>query len=134
MSRTRFQRTLSVVALAITGCAKTETREADTAATQQYDFRAVGQEPGWHLELYTGKEMRLTYAYGERTAVTPMPAPTTDAASGSQTFHAVTGANDLLVVIERKPCLDAMSGNPFPATVTVTINGETLRGCGGARE
>jgi uncharacterized membrane protein len=37
---------------------------------------------------------------------------------------------DLVAVIERAPCVDAMSGEPFEAAATVVFDGETFRGCG----
>jgi hypothetical protein len=100
---------------------------------RDHDFRAIGQEPGWQLQIHKGKDVQFTYAYGEHRAVTPAPTPTTDPSS-VQTYHAITEANDLRIVIEPKPCADSMSGQPFPATVTVTLNGETYRGCGGPTE
>ena len=94
------------------------------------DFRALGQEPGWQLEIRKGAEMRLTYDYGAGTAVTPAAKVQIDPTSGTRTYHAVTEANDLRVVIVPVPCADSMSGRPFSATVSVTLNGRTLRGCG----
>ena len=94
------------------------------------DFRGVGQEPGWQLELRKGSEMRFTYDYGKGTAITPAPAAQVDAASGTRTYHAQSGGNDLEVVIVPVRCTDAMSGRPFAATVSVTLNGRAYRGCG----
>ncbi len=94
------------------------------------DFHAVGQEPGWQLDIRKGAEMRLTYDYGRGMAVLPVPAPEVDAAAGTRIFHASTGANDLRVVIVPVRCNDSMSGKAFAATVTVTLNGRTFRGCG----
>ena len=94
------------------------------------DFRGVGQEPGWQLELRKGSEIRFTYDYGKGTAVTPAPRPSVDPGNGTQTYHAVSEANDLKVVIVPVSCADSMSGRPFPATVTVTLNGRAYRGCG----
>lgn len=94
------------------------------------DFRAVGQEPGWQLEIRNGSEMRLTYDYGKGTAVTPAPRTQLDAQTGTRTLHAQTEANDLRVEIVPVACSDAMSGRAFTATVTVTLNGRTFRGCG----
>jgi putative lipoprotein len=53
-----------------------------------------------------------------------------DPGNGTQTYHAVSEANDLKVVIVPVSCADSMSGRPFPATVTVTLNGKAYRGCG----
>ncbi|MGH8249775.1 MAG: META domain-containing protein [Steroidobacteraceae bacterium] len=94
------------------------------------DFRAVGQEPGWQLEIHKGTEMRFTYDYGKGAASTPAPAPQVDSSNGTQTYRAVREANELQVVIVPVACTDAMSGRPFKTTVSVTLNGRTFRGCG----
>jgi putative lipoprotein len=98
------------------------------ASGRGIDFRAVGQEPGWYLEIDNEHVMHLVYDYAERTATTPVPAPVVS--SEGVSYTAVTDAHRLAVVIEPRPCSDAMSGQPFPSTVTVTIDGRTLRGCG----
>ena len=92
------------------------------------DFRAVGQEPGWYLEIDDGKWMRLFYDYAERQATTPVPVPVTN--GGTTTYDAVTEAHRLRVIIEERECSDTMSGERFPRTVTVTLDGRSLRGCG----
>ena len=94
------------------------------------DFRAIGQEPGWQLELRKGSEIRFTYDYGKGTAVTPAPKPQVDSSNGTRTYHAKTEANELEVVIVPVACADSMSGREFSATVTVTLNGKSYRGCG----
>ena len=94
------------------------------------DFRALGQEPGWQLEIRKGAEMRFIYDYGQSMAVTPAARAQVDSSSGTRTYHAVAEANDLRVVIVPVPCTDVMSGKPFPVTVSVTLNGRTFRGCG----
>jgi len=94
------------------------------------DFRAIGQEPGWQLEMRMGAEMRLTYDYGKGTAITPAAPVQVDSSSGTRTYHAVSGGTDLRIVIVPVRCEDSMSGRPFAATVTVTLNGRAFRGCG----
>ena len=94
------------------------------------NFRAVGQEPGWHLEIRWGERIRFVYDYGEREVVTPAPEPTGEEAT--RTYHAETEAYDLTVTITDEPCTDAMSGERFEKTVTVELDGETYRGCGRA--
>ena len=95
------------------------------------DYRAIGQEPGWRLEVRKGKEIVFIYAYGESRAVTPAPRPETDAETGARTYRAVTEASDLRVTIAPTACTDAMSGKPFETTVTVTLNDTAYHGCGG---
>ena len=94
------------------------------------DFRGIGQEPGWQIELRKGSEMRFTYDYGKGTAVTPAPRLQVSPKTGTQTFHAKTGANDLRLEIVPVHCEDAMSEKSFSTTVTVTLNGRAFRGCG----
>lgn len=98
------------------------------AAGRGIDFRAVGQEPGWYLEIDDARSMHLVYDYAERTATTPAPASMVK--RDEITYTSVTDAHRLAVVIDPRPCSDGMSGQPFPRTVTVTIDGQTLRGCG----
>jgi putative lipoprotein len=92
------------------------------------DFRAVGQEPGWYLEIDNGKSMRLVYDYAEREAMTPVPQPVSR--QGSTTYDATTEAHRLRVILDERSCSDAMSGESFPRAVTVEIDGRSLRGCG----
>lgn len=94
------------------------------------DFHGVGQEPGWQLEIRKGKEIRFTYDYGKGSAITPAPAGHLDAGSGRRTYRVTSAGNELEVVIVPVQCTDTMSGKPFPATVSVTLNGRDYRGCG----
>jgi putative lipoprotein len=60
-----------------------------------------------------------------------MPAAETDTATGTRSYRARTGAYDLRVLIEPARCTDAMSGQPYETTVTVTLEGKAYHGCGG---
>jgi len=102
------------------------------ALERDHDYRGVGQEPGWQLEIRQGDEMRFTYDYGKGSAVTPAGRGDLDARTGTRTFRAAAGTDDLRVEIVPVACSDSMSGRAFPATVTVTLNGRTFRGCGEA--
>jgi hypothetical protein len=99
--------------------------------TRESDFRAVGQEPGWLLEIRNASEIRLITDYGADTAITPVPPAETDSTTGARTYHAVTEAHDLQVLIQPSACTDAMSGEPYETTVTVTLDGRAYHGCGG---
>jgi putative lipoprotein len=98
------------------------------AADRGVDFRAVGQEPGWFLEIDKEKEIRVVYDYAEHELVAPVP---TAVSKGTGTVYDTSiDSTHLIVLIEDAPCTDAMSGEAFPRTVSVTINARTLRGCG----
>lgn len=93
-----------------------------------YDFRAVGQEPGWMVEIDDGKEIHLSLDYGERQIHAPAPAPIT---SGGVTTHRTrAGTDDLTVTIRQERCVDTMSGEEYPASVTLRLGARDLQGCG----
>lgn len=98
------------------------------AAERGVDFRAIGQEPGWFLEIDKEKQIRLVYDYAEHQVTTPVPPP---AVKGTSTIYdAMVESHRLIVLIEDAPCTDAMSGEAFPRSVSVTLDSKTLRGCG----
>jgi putative lipoprotein len=90
------------------------------------EFRAVGQEPGWFLEIDQQREMRLLYDYAEREAREPAPLPVI---AGDMTTW---DAGRLRASSVDRLCHDGMSGQPFPRTVTVVVDGRELHGCGRA--
>jgi putative lipoprotein len=101
----------------------------ETARAQGVDFRAVGQEPGWILDIYTQGRIVLVWDYGENRIELPLPEPTYP--QEGATRYETQGSGHMLVVTTRRfPCQDAMSGEAFPATVEVVIDGRTLLGCG----
>ena len=93
------------------------------------DFRAVGNEPGWQLEIYHDRIVSVTdYGAARYEFDTPKPVAEPDA------FHTIyrTGNNShsLTVLLESRRCLDTMSDEEFETTVTVTLDDKTYRGCG----
>lgn len=92
------------------------------------EFRAIGQEPGWFLEIDEDHSMHLVYDYMEREARTPAPS---SVVKGTTTvYRASSGAESLTVTVDDRECQDVMSGFEFPSTVTVDIDGRILHGCG----
>jgi uncharacterized membrane protein len=92
-------------------------------------FRAVGQEPGWVLEVEDSR-ITLVTNYGADEVVTPVPEPVVDAASRTTAWHVVTETNDLRIEARAQSCADTMSEERFSMTVTITLNGTTHHGCG----
>lgn len=93
------------------------------------DFRAIGQEPGWMLDIYQQNRITLLWDYGDNFVEFPLSAPTYPQ-EGSTRYETQASGRTLAVTIRRFPCEDAMSGAPYPATVEVVIDGRTLQGCG----
>jgi putative lipoprotein len=98
------------------------------AADRGVDFRAVGQEPGWFLEIDNGKQIRVVYDYAEHQLVAPAISPATK--GNSVVYDMMVDSQRVLITIDEAPCNDAMSGEAFPRSVAVTIGTRTLRGCG----
>ena len=92
-------------------------------------FRAIGQEPGWLLEITNGEEILLVTDYGQNRNAYPYVEPQEDKAARKTVFPV---DDTTRVLIEGKPCTDSMSGESFEVTVTVTLGEKTLQGCGRA--
>ena len=92
-------------------------------------FRAIGQEPGWLLEITNGEELLIKTNYGQDKQTFPYVEPREDKAARKTLFQ-LNGDNSVL--IEGKSCTDSMSGEAFETTVTVNLDGQTYKGCGRA--
>jgi putative lipoprotein len=92
------------------------------------DFRAVGNEPGWHLEILQGQRILLVADYGASHTELPLPEPSIDSEARITRWD----AGELILEVIGRPCRDTMSGESFESTVVVTWGERTLRGCGRA--
>jgi uncharacterized membrane protein len=96
------------------------------------DFRAVGNEPGWVLEIR--ERNKLTFWYDNDA--TAMEAVATDIATSQDTmesvFSATGDAGNLRVTLSGKICTDAESGEPYKTSVLVELDDVELVGCGRA--
>mgnify|MGYP001819895105 FL=1 len=102
----------------------------EDARRRGVDFRAVGNEPGWHLEIREGETLLLVLAYGSRRVLLDTPRRTEQGVE--QIYSAGEGDQQVRVNISPTFCTDAMSGESFPFTVSVDWQGEQLQGCGRA--
>lgn len=93
-------------------------------------FRAIGQEPGWLLEITTGTEILLSTDYGQTKTHYQYTEPEVDVEN--RRTHYMTGDGDVEILIEGTNCTDVMSGEQFSVTVTVTLENKRLSGCGRA--
>lgn len=121
--------TLTIGSARHTGCTgQLAPTPHDVARLLDVDYRAVGQEPLWSLEIDETRYMRFAIE-GSSAMYMPVPAPAGDAAR--RVYRVVSEAQNLEVVIEATPCRDPSSPDPFPHTVIVTHNGIPYPGCGG---
>jgi len=96
------------------------------------DFRATGNEPGWHMEISKSYGIVLVTNYGSDRYQFAPSEPSSDADSRTTKYQANDGGHELVISLEGKRCTDSMSGEQFETTVTVMINGNKLNGCGKA--
>lgn len=100
----------------------------EDARRRGVDFRAVGNEPGWQLEIHSGKRMLFEFDYGMQRIMVQDPkwvdTDTTRAYSG------VSAERNLNVEIVEQACVDSMSGEQFPDRVVVRLDNQQYEGCG----
>ena len=96
------------------------------------DFRAIGNEPGWHLEIRNEDSIRFVYDYGQKEIKTSAPNLEVDNENRRAIYSVETEADKLEVTIVGEPCSDTMSGEGFESRVTVILDNRTYHGCGRA--
>lgn len=92
-------------------------------------FRGRGNEPGWHLEIGPDNIV-FTTNYGSDRYELPTPSPEVSAGGRRTTYTTQAHGHELIVVLEAKECQDTMADETFEMTVTVTLDGKSLNGCG----
>jgi uncharacterized membrane protein len=102
--------------------------EGTVEATVLTDYRAIGQEPGWHL-FFDGEAITFLADYGQTRFIAPQPQP--NMLSGGLVYQTSAQGQPLRVEVLNTPCQDVMSGFLYPDTVTITIAGAAYKGCGG---
>ena len=106
-----------------------ESSSLQEARARGVDFRAIGQEPGWVVELKEGDQITAVLDYGATSLM--LPAPRSDTAEdGTVTYDTSTDTDHLLLSIKDKICVDSMSGEAHPATVELMVNDRNYQGCG----
>lgn len=98
------------------------------------DFRASGTEPFWSLVIREseGATFSRPGQDGIDEIAFPYASPSLGIETGERFFHIQTEAHEIQAIFAPKPCVDTMSGQGFEFTVTVTLDGENLFGCGSA--
>ena len=93
-------------------------------------FRAVGQEPGWLLEITNGEEILLVTDYGATRSTMPYVDPVVNQEERRTRY--VVGEYNTTIEIRGEACTDTMSGESFEVSVTLFLNNKELHGCGRA--
>jgi len=94
------------------------------------DFRAVGNEPGWHLEIMNQNRIVLTTDYGQSHYIFKAPDPVINKPASSARYTMQNELHKLTVIIKLEQCHDTMSGQSFDSAVKVILDGVQFNGCG----
>ena len=120
---------LPLVLLAALAACTTSTPAAENPHSidpAQEHYEAIGQEPGWRFVIHGGR-MDYTGNYGDTRIAVPRPDPRPSFKGRRYVTQRLT------VDLTYTRCNDAMSGRGYEHQVMVTADGETYKGCGGAR-
>lgn len=99
----------------------------EDARARGVTFRALGNEPGWVLEVGPGTRLSWTTNYGElRYDFDQAQAATT---AGAVTYVAQQGTNAIKATLRNAACVDD-GGIEFDHAATVEFEGQLYRGCG----
>ncbi len=93
-------------------------------------FRAIGQEPGWLLEITNGTEILLVTDYGQNRNSYPYVEPVVYQEERRTQY--VLESDGVTVEIRGQRCSDIMSGEEFEVSVSIIMTDRRLEGCGRA--
>jgi uncharacterized membrane protein len=88
-------------------------------------FRALGVEPFWHLDVDT-RALRLS-RLGQASLTFAISAIESNATT--TVWRAQDESDTLILTVEKARCTDSMSGSLFAYTAEVRLGGEMLSGC-----
>lgn len=103
----------------------------EAAKLRGVDYRALGQEPAWQLEISSNGFLLVT-EYGANRVEFPYAEPQVNQAERSTRYESQLDGDNIHITIRGEECSDSMSGEIFSSKVEVSWRGETLRGCGRA--
>jgi len=100
----------------------------EDARRRGVDFRAAGNEPGWHLEVRESDSLLFVGDYGATRLL--FGAPFGGEERGRLRYSASQDSDLIEVTADPGDCVDTMQGTHFPMTVDVRVNERHYRGCG----
>jgi uncharacterized membrane protein len=96
------------------------------------DFRGLGNEPGWYLELFTDGDSLLVTEYGTERLKFRAGEPTTAEDGAGTMFRGSAGERDIVITLTPGPCQDSMADLEYETSVRIDLGEQSLAGCGKA--
>lgn len=120
---------LEIDGLRYTDCRLNHARAPwEDARRRGVNFRALGNEPGWQLEIRDGEHLLFEAYYGAERVL--LQNPELEEEPGFRRYRAGEGEQGIEVVVTEEFCTDTMKGEGFPFTVVVDFGGREYFGCG----
>ncbi len=94
------------------------------------DFRGVGNEPGWHLEIRDGESILFVTNYGQDRHLFDNPKLISDPTARETVYRAASPGHRLEVLLKGEACQDSMADESYETRVRVDLNGRVYQGCG----
>ncbi|OQK15639.1 hypothetical protein AU255_15570 [Methyloprofundus sedimenti] len=96
------------------------------------DFRALGNQPSWILEIVKGENIIFADFFGKtiNKYLFTGAEPVIDQVARKTEFKVTNKDHTILVTIIGTPCQDTMSGESFDFSVTVDLDDKRYIGCG----
>ena len=104
----------------------------ETAKLNGADFRGVGNEPAWNVEISEQQKIVFITDYGKSRYEFPKSERIVSQSAGTANYESRNDKHPIKVLITGAPCSDSMSGELFESKVTVTFDEKTFNGCGKA--
>ncbi len=93
-------------------------------------FRAVGNEPGWLVEIKDDKRIKFVNDYGDLEIKAPVDDLWLGPAGEDKIYYVENEAIQFQVIIMKKSYQDTMSGESFPYQVRVVFPNKSYVGGG----
>lgn len=101
----------------------------EDAKLRGMDFRAVGNEPGWTLELGPDRSVLVT-DYGNTRFEFATPKPDVDAQDMTAVYRVTVDGTDIVIRTTFESCMDSMDGSQYSHRVEIQVGDDRLLGCG----
>lgn len=113
------------------GCRGSPAKTAwEQARIDGVEFRALGNEPGWILEVDEETGIIFVTDYGQTRHRFNRPHRRDFPHEDVIQYHAPGDGGEIIVTLTSGGCLDDMSSEPFPVRALVSLAGRDYRGCG----
>ena len=96
------------------------------------EFRAMGNEPGWYLEIRNQDTILFVGDYGNSRYEFATPEPLINQQKHTTIYQTAAGGKSMTITLEGRQCQDTMSGESFATTVRVALDHQHYQGCGRA--